>query len=496
MILVVVLLLVSSFVLFCFVFFFSIVWCWFGITVGREVEGNMNLVDEVFPFWKYLTQDTIKYAFCIFVAVWTVLELLFAFIIIKYVAPHLQRFRKPVATQIPPLQFFQKIFDTIDILPDYTFSNYISGFFHGAPLEDIYQDNLASFIAWGIFGKRLGELNADEQIRIKELLDYTAVRFPILNTVKPGFNPDVSHCAITLEPVRYFHRPLFLYVGNALVEMFFHNAYLRVVGFQFLETEDMTYWIKEGRNSALPPMLIYHGISSGWLMYALVIQTFLPNRTVILADLDAVKIKSMYFHMPSMDRYNAAILRVLRRHHIDKVSIVGHSFGTITASWLASKHPEVVSHITLMDPVSLLLCLPDVVENFIYRSLRKCRSPVEAIIWFFAAREITISYALHRNFIWHYNTLWLQDVPSNIGVVIGLATKDEITNPRLQQQYIDHCVRHRESKSQSANGQEQAKISTVIWQNYSHGQILMSAQTMETFREIVQANEKHDMRYK
>jgi pimeloyl-ACP methyl ester carboxylesterase len=455
----------------------------------------MNLADELFPFPKYWTQDTIRYAVCIVVAIWTVLELLFAFIIIKYVAPHLQRFRKPVATEIPPLQYFQKIFDTIDMLPGYTFSNYLSGFFHGAPIEDIYHDNVASFIAWGIFGKHLFQLSVDEQVRMKELLDYAAVRYPVLNTIKPGFNPNVSHCAITLEPVRYFHRPLFLYVASALGEILFHNVYLRMVGFQYLETEDMTYWIKEGRNNALPPMLIYHGISSGWSMYALLIRTFHPNRTVILADLDAVKIKSMYFHMPSMDRYNGAILRVLRRHCIDKVSIVGHSFGSITASWLATKHPEVVSHITLLDPVSLLLCLPDVVENFIYRSLRQCRSPIEAIIWFFAAREITISYALHRNFIWHYNILWLQDVPSDIGVVIGLATKDEITNPRLQKQYIDECVKLRESKTQSPLN-EQAKISTVVWQNYSHGQILLSPKSMETFRDIVQMNEKHSIHYK
>jgi pimeloyl-ACP methyl ester carboxylesterase len=452
----------------------------------------MNPFEEFAPVMNYFSMDNLKTAAVTIVALWIILEILFAYVITYYVAPHLQRFRKPVATETPPLQYFQKIFDTVDSLPGYTISDYIRGFFHNVPLEEVHKENLASFIAWGIFGKHLHELDNDEQQRMQELLDYTANRYEVLANLKPGKNPNITHCAITLEPVRYFHRPLLLYVASGLGEIFFHNTYLRMVGFQFLETEGMTYWIKEG-SSQLPPMLIYHGISSGWSMYSLLIRTFHPHRTVILVDLDAVKIKSMYFHMPSMEKYNESILRVLRRHRIEKVSIVGHSFGSITASWLVNKHPEVVSHVTMLDPVSILLCLPDVVENFIYRSLRNCKSPVEAVIWFFAARELTISYALHRNFIWHNNILWLQDLPADIGVVVGVATKDEITNPRLQQAYIDNCVALRERQAAITSATPPAKITTVVWQNYSHGQILLTPSALNTFRDVVHANEKHTL---
>lgn len=451
----------------------------------------MNVLEEFRPIAEFLNLETIKYFAIAFSLIWVSLEIIFAYIIIGYVGPYLQRFRKPVATETPPLQYFTKIFDTVDSLPGYTISDYIRGFFHGVPMEDIHRENLASFIAWGIFGKHIHELDENERFRMQELLDYAADRYEDLRALKPGHNPNISHCAITLEPVRFYHRPLFFYVASGFGEILFHNFYLRMVGFQFLETEGMTYWIKEG-SSSLPPLLIYHGISSGWSMYSLLIRTFHPHRTVILADLDAVKIKSMYFHMPSMEKYNNSILRVLRRHRIDKVSIVGHSFGSITASWLVMKHPEVVSHVTLLDPVSILLCLPDVVENFIYRSLHQCRSPVEAIIWFFAAREITISYALHRNFIWHNNILWLQDLSTDIGVVIGIATKDEITNPRLQQAYIDNCVRVREAEQRDNSlTKAMAKITTVVWQNYSHGQVLLVPSVLDRLREIVHANEKH-----
>lgn len=46
---------------------------------------------------------------------------------------------------------------------------------------------------------------------------------------------------------------------------------------------------------------------------------------------------------------------------------MGHSFGSITAGWFVKANPERVSHMTLVDPVSLLLCLPDVGYTFLYR---------------------------------------------------------------------------------------------------------------------------------
>jgi pimeloyl-ACP methyl ester carboxylesterase len=275
-------------------------------------------------------------------------------------------------------------------------------------------------------------------------------------------------------------------------EFSFNMIYLRMLGFQFLETEGMNYWIKEG-SSSLPPLLIFHGISSGWSMYSLLIQQFSTDRTVILADLDAIKILSMYFYMPSIEQYNASILRILRRHRIDRVSVIGHSFGSITANWLISKCPQVVSHLTLIDPVAILVCMPQCVNNFIYRSLHQCRSIFECIIWFFAAREITISYALHRNFIWHSNCMWLQEIPKHIGVVVALAANDEISDAALQLAFVKSCdaERKKTTTATSAGRQEHcADITAVVWKGFSHGQILYSPKEMDEFRAIVNASEK------
>lgn len=60
-------------------------------------------------------------------------------------------------------------------------------------------------------------------------------------------------------------------------------------------------------------------------------------------------------------------MSVLEKHKLIRVSLVGHSFGSITAGWFVKRYPSAVSHLTLIDPVSLLLALPDVAHKFLYR---------------------------------------------------------------------------------------------------------------------------------
>jgi pimeloyl-ACP methyl ester carboxylesterase len=114
-------------------------------------------------------------------------------------------------------------------------------------------------------------------------------------------------------------------------------------------------------------MLFMHGITPGWAMYMHFVEALAGNRTVILIDLDAIKLESLTFRMPIPNSFCVDVMDILHRHQIAKVSVVGHSFGSITSGWLVNRYPSVVSHLTLVDPVSLLLALPDVAFKFLYR---------------------------------------------------------------------------------------------------------------------------------
>jgi hypothetical protein len=128
-----------------------------------------------------------------------------------------------------------------------------------------------------------------------------------------------------------------------------------------------------------------------------------------------------------------------------------------------------------------------VAYNFLYR---KPSTVTEWIIYLAAAREITISNMLFRNFSWYRNILWLEDVPADIGVVIGVASKDEITSPYAIFEYINNCRELRVEKLRADPAANVAMIEGVMWDGYSHGQILLGGEKHREFVRLVSNSEK------
>ena len=109
-----------------------------------------------------------------------------------------------------------------------------------------------------------------------------------------------------------------------------------------------------------------------------------------------------------------------------------------------SHQPSIVYSLTLLDPVSLLLSLPDVAFGFLYRSPNTI---VQAVIYYFASRELTIAHTLHRNFWWYRNALWLEDIPDSIPVIVGIGGVDEVASPSALKEYVDLCTEKRRAKA-------------------------------------------------
>ncbi len=408
------------------------------------------------------------------------------YLVTSVVEPKLQILKKPLSCPVDPVECIFRVMDSIDSLKSYSIDSYLSGFFRGAKFTDIHCENIRSFLAWAMFAKHVQDLTEIEASKVGDAYNEVFRRHPILHTLNPGFNPNIKHVAFNLEPIPYIHRPLLFYVSMGLIEIFSNALFLRTAGFQSLTLGGNNYWFKQGSRH-LEPMLFFHGISSGWAFYTHLIKTLGKDRTILLVDLDATKIKSMAFNMPTPAQFTETVLTILRRHRIEKVSVVGHSFGSISAGWLVSLHPEVVSHLTLLDPVSLLLALPDVAYNFLYR---KPSTLTEWIIYWAAAREITISNMLFRHFAWYRNILWLEDIPSDIGVVIGVASKDEITSPYAILEYIQNCRAQRIAQLEQSPSTSVAMIEGVMWDGYSHGQILLGGERMNDFIGLVSNSEK------
>jgi len=503
--------------------------------------------------------------FLYIITFWMVLEIAFAAIIYWGILPKLHKLRPAPPYHGNIVNMMKKTFDEVKILESYSFEMYVSGFCNGAKFEDIHIDNFRSFLAWGMFHKHLETVTAQEEEDIAEVLDHIGKIHPEVYKLKPGKNPAVTNCAMTLEPLPIIHRPLLIYLLVNLSETFANAVFLRAGGFQSMEHEGTHYWYKEGGHGdaqtkqcsdGTEPMVFLHGISTGWMLYTHLVKEIGSHRTLILVDLDAIKIKSLNFDMPTPRQFAKSVSEILHRHHIGQASFVGHSFGSVTAGWFVRYFPEMVTHLTLIDPVTLLLSFPEVAYSFLYR---EPTSLTEWVIYLMAARELTISHALRRHFWWYNNALWLEEVPDHIGVVVGVSSRDEIIHPQAVFEYTQNCRQKRlaarrqqrigggnsmscssgynvygntsnstvntttprrvtrsmvhSSSSDSSvttnkfyldsGDSTPTKISTptitkapigmiecVMWEGFSHGQILLPTQAQKHFIKMVKCNEK------
>ena len=387
-----------------------------------------------------------------FLAVWTLLEIGFLILVVFVLAPKLHEpASNPPEYPCDHKEFILRIFDAVDNLDSYTFEKYVSGFFLGADFNEIHSENVCSWLAWAMFNKSLKDLTKQEHFVLYDTFEESCRRHPELARMPKGFNPNLKHVCMCLERIPYFHRPLFMYVMVSLFEFSMNSLFLRAGGFQRLNIHGTKYWYR-GSNSEVDrgadPVLFLHGISSGWSFYMSMVRALGRDRAIILVDLDAIKVKSLRFSMPSPQQFADAVRLILRRHRIPRVSVVGHSFGSVSANWFVSRYPQLVSHLTLIDPVSMLLAFPDVAYSFIYRIPQNFS---QWIIFFAASREITVSHMLHRQFWWYQNILWLEDIPDHIGVVVGLAAEDQITAPGVLREYVQRCQERRMLKAAGAH---------------------------------------------
>ena len=426
----------------------------------------------------------------IFAITWSIIEILFFLTLRFLVYPKLQALRKTQPYDRDPLELTMIILNLIDFVNDsYSFQKFASGFFCGAKFDDIYKGNYRSFLAWAMYNSKHELLKSDEKENV-EIIINEAIRRHNLNNVKEGYNHKVRHVSMTLDPVPYIHRPLSMYVFTGILEIIANLLFLRLKGFHCYEIKGTKYWYRRGPiTSSRAPILMLHGICSGWLFYSQLITCLSSERPIILVEIDAIKIKSMQFDMPTPKNFSSAVMDILKRHNFSQVSIVGHSFGSITAGWFVKAYPEAVSHVTLLDPVSLLLCFPDVAYNFIYRPPQTF---MQYLIYFFASRELTISHTLHRLFFWYNNIILLEEIPSNIGVLIGVGGADEILNATSIYEYSEKCAikRKEAAKGNKLIDSEAAEIITHFWPTYSHAEILVRTDAQSSLLAAMNQNEK------
>eukprot|EP00605_Chrysophyceae_sp_TOSAG23-4_P003009 GSChrysophyteH1.ASY1.ANO1.3314.1 assembled CDS len=360
-----------------------------------------------------------------------------------------------------PHQQMEKIIASLKIISSkkvYSVDQFLMGWALGSKsLSDIKDGNILSFLAWAFFSVTFEEGSKNQKISksLNKLYEQLEVAFPEqFAQIQPGLNPELKHARMCLdESVPVLHRPLLFYALLYLLKMVTSFVQLRCCGFQRHSISsaemDVTYWVRKTTSdseSEKSPYVFFHGISHGWWSYAAVIKALASNRTIVLMNMDNISIGSLSFDCLSPKAYANSVRAILRKHGIrNKVTVFGHSFGSITAGWFLKYFPECVEHAILVDPVSVLLGLPNVAMNFLYRTPSTL---MEWVIYIFASTEITIAHTLYRHFTWHHNIVWLDELSEEISVTVLACGADDILSGPAVHCYAGH---HAEAGSQASN---------------------------------------------
>lgn len=202
-------------------------------------------------------------------------------------------------------------------------------------------------------------------------------------------------------------------------------------------SSNLSYWHRPHSSSKHRPILFLHGIGVGLNTYVSFLQDLNASSEsderdgdVGILALELLPISFRITHpLPRREEFCLQLKVILESHQefAHGFTLVAHSYGSVLATHILSSPSSIslkilVKSLVLVDPVSVLLHLPDVAYNFTYRSPR---SASQWQLWYFASTDIGVAHTLARGFFWSENILWKKDC-GNIPVTTFLAGRDII----------------------------------------------------------------------
>ena len=193
---------------------------------------------------------------------------------------------------------------------------------------------------------------------------------------------------------------------------------------------------------------------------------------------------------------------IISQQSLGDFVFVGNSYGTFfTRLMLDSTYlNNRISKIVMIDPVAVLLHLPDLAYNFTRRK------PVEANeiqLWWAAQTDPGIAFTLGRRFCWREHLVWRDQLETRPTTLI-MGGRDCIVNPQAIATYVtkkDSPVdggewdesedftwtwRDEEKWKKSLDAWKGEGLELVWLDGYDHGQGFMSPKTLPKILEIIE----------
>jgi pimeloyl-ACP methyl ester carboxylesterase len=206
----------------------------------------------------------------------------------------------------------------------------------------------------------------------------------------------------------------------------------------------LTYWHRPHTSRTKLPIVFVHGIGIGLYPYVDFLKELNSASGIEGGGVDdqvgiiAVEIMPVSFRIThealGKEEICDEIQAIVEHHGFGKYVLVAHSYGTAVATYMlkSERTANQIGPVVLIDPITILLHLPDVAYNFTRRR------PIEANehqLYYFASMDMGISHTLARQFFWSNVILWKKDLGDR-RVTFSLAQRDLIVNTEAVGRYL------------------------------------------------------------
>lgn len=269
-------------------------------------------------------------------------------------------------------------------------------------------------------------------------------------------------------------------------------------------SKHLSYWLRPHTSKTRLPILYIHGIGLGLISQ----KDFLheidqalnnghtPDDQVGILALEVLQVSSRLTHsVLRRDEFRAELRSILDYYGWNRFILACHSYGSILSSHiLTDDHlTSRISAALMVDPVTVLMHMPDVAYNF------TVRPPVRANeweLWYFASTDPGVAYTLGRHLFWSETVLWRDHImelmnQKKIRFTFSLASDDLIVDTNAVGKYLTEGARPDPVLQPSFTGQDRMELLTptasndeswkagkwrgtgldvIWWQNYDHAQ--------------------------
>lgn len=377
---------------------------------------------------------------------WLVLEFLFAiFLYCGYVISQ----QLVILPQTFSKSIFGRILDNIESFDTSYLEFFFCGWLGEKSLEFVRRGNYRELVCWIMYSAQYSTLRKDKAEAANLALDDLCDRLKMSNKdIKPehGYNKDIKHIHAQHQSFLKVYEPLFVYLIREL-RIFLLDKLLGIRGYQWRKYKMLKYWYRPCSNADGPSAVFFLGTTkNAWAVDRQLVQLLSAStssyREVFLVELEGMKPHSFSFELPRPDSFMEAVGKLMDRHKVGKLHVVGHGWGAVPAGWFTKAFPGRIHHLSLIDPASLLLCTPRTSYAFLYALPA---SLVEWVAFLGAPREVTVANAARRNLWWYKSELWLEGLSPAIGVHVSLqgCAPDECGSDKVCA-YVKACGARRE----------------------------------------------------